>query len=354
MRRVALVALVACGHAGAQSARERVLAKLPADAGTVIAADARVLASPAVRGVIDVLRPRWPASLGCVVDTALASDQVGIAITADGTTIIGAGRASIPCAAVSRIDGDLWVATIGAGTVAGGKIPAVLDDPRFARARGYLVDAPIAATAESALLGAHVLATAQIDPLEAWLAIDAPTASGAALYSGLGNAVARLAREPTTTQLATKLVVSRHDTQVVVRLRDPGDVDLAAAARTVLGWLDAPTAHGDKFACPPVVPPITGCRAATELVVSSLPAVIDRLSGLPLEPIVSSGAVTGLRFLADLPAFGLQRGDQVVAAGGRQVTNRDQLVEALRRDPAHATLTIRRGTTLAVFTLDER
>jgi len=346
------LAVVAACSRGAPSPRERVLARLPA--GTVIAADARALASPVLRRVIDVLRPRWPESLGCVVDTALASDQIGVAITHEGTTIIGIGRASVKCAAVSRIDGELWVATIGAGTIAGGGVASVLDDPRFARARRYLVTAPIAATAESALFGAHGLATAQVDPLEAWLAIDAPAGPGAALEAAAREVVERMKRDPTTAPLAVHLAVERSDTQLVVRLDDPGDADVAAAARTLIGWLDAPALEVDRFACPPLAPPVTGCSGATELVVSSLALAIDRVAGAPVQPVVSSGETTGLRFTADVPALGLRRGDQVVAAGGRLVTNRDQLVEALRSDPAHATLTIRRGTALAVFKLDER
>jgi hypothetical protein len=347
-----VVALVGCHHAE-PTPRERVLAKLPGDAGTVIAADARVLASPTVRRVIDALRSRWPASLGCVIDTALASDQVGVALTTDGTTIIGSGRASVKCAAVSRIDRDLWIATIGAGGIADASTGSILDDARFARARHYLATAPMAATADSALLGARFLATAQADPVEGWLSVDVEHTAGAALEVELRDHVERMSHDVTTAQLAAHLHVSRTDTQIVVRLDDPADADLVGATRTLLAWLEAPATVTERFACPPLAPPITACSAATDLVVSSLATTIDRLAEATFQPIVSSGAITGLRLTADLPTFGLRRGDQVIAEGGRLVTSRDQLVESLRREHGHATMTIRRGATLAVFKLDE-
>src|SRR5262245_21917480 len=58
---VGLLAAAAC-HRPAPTARERVLAGLPAGAIAVAVADGRALSHPRVRGVLDVASARWPVS----------------------------------------------------------------------------------------------------------------------------------------------------------------------------------------------------------------------------------------------------------------------------------------------------
>src|SRR5258705_5564954 len=75
-------------HRSAPTPRERVLAGLPADAVAVVAADGRALSHPRIRGALDVVAARWPASLGCVVDAALASDAVAATVDRAGNAAL--------------------------------------------------------------------------------------------------------------------------------------------------------------------------------------------------------------------------------------------------------------------------
>ncbi|MBA3538322.1 MAG: hypothetical protein H0T79_01715, partial [Deltaproteobacteria bacterium] len=105
-----LVPLVA-GACGSRtiSERERVLAAMPAEASAVFAADGVALGHPRFRPIIDALRPRWPVSMGCVIDAALAADQVAAATTEVGTTIVITGKmlSNARCPALSK-HGALW------------------------------------------------------------------------------------------------------------------------------------------------------------------------------------------------------------------------------------------------------
>jgi acyl-CoA synthetase (AMP-forming)/AMP-acid ligase II len=117
-----LVALGACGTDG-PSARTRVLAKIPAEATTVLAADSRALSHPRTRAVVDALRPEVPAGLECVIDAALIGDQIAAGLTADGDlTIAVATRAPVTCAALSRVEPGLWIATDDIINVAGHRL----------------------------------------------------------------------------------------------------------------------------------------------------------------------------------------------------------------------------------------
>src|SRR5213078_3060316 len=80
---VGLAVAAAC-HRQGPTARERVLAGLPADAVAVVAADGRALSHPRLRAVLDAAAVRWPSSLGCVVDAAVASDAVAATLDRAG------------------------------------------------------------------------------------------------------------------------------------------------------------------------------------------------------------------------------------------------------------------------------
>lgn len=335
------LAVAAC-HRPAPTARERVLAGLPADAIAVAAADGRALSHPRIRGALDAAAARWPAGLGCLVDAAIASDAVGLAVDRAGDVIVIAALPRPPrCPALSQREPGLWIATLGAGP--SGATGSVLDDPRFARARPYLASAPIAA---AAIGDVHVVAAVQPDPLDAWVAIDVPGGADA-IARDAAALIARLAREPATAALAGRLRSSRPGpTQLVVRLTGALDGELAAAVRTVLAWADAPAGAAPAapaFACPTPAPEVT-CTGGTRYRVASLATDLAPIVtiGRPA-PIVVDGSVTGLRLGAAIPGLGLEAGDVVVAIAGRLVTSRTMLADRLAHARVATTLTIRRG-----------
>lgn len=354
---LAVAAAVAACHRPAPTPRERVLAGLPGDAVAVAVADGRALSHPRIRGVLDVAAARWPASLGCVVDAAVASDAIGLAVDrASNITVLAALPRPPRCPALSQRAPGLWIATLGAGPSAGA--PAVLEDPRFVRARPYLETSPVAAV----VLGdVHLLAAAQPDPLDAWVAIDvAPDVPGGAdtLAQAVAEQVARLERDPSTAPVAGKLRTSRSGpTQLVVRLTGPLDADLAAAARTVLGWVDAGggpvSPAGAAFTCPAPSPGIT-CTGGTSYQVASLADDLSSIvtTGHPT-PIVSNGSVAGLRLDAPVRDLGLEAGDVVIAMAGRLVTSRTMLTDRIAHARVETTITIRRGGTEAVLRFAE-
>ena len=349
---VILVASVGC-HRARTTQRDRVLAAISSSVGLVIAAQGSVLASPRVRPIIDVLRPRWPASLGCVIDAALTSDDVALGVAPDGTTLAIATHAPLHCPDLSRLGPDLYVATLGVGHVAeAGK--SVLDDPAFARVRRYLATAPIAASAESALLGARFLATATVDPLEAWVAIDAD-AHGAEVLEGRVTAlVERMRHDPTTAGIAAHITVHRDGSQVIADFRS-ADVDLAPTARTIAAWIAHPpvAAVPADFACPAsAIAPIVACHDATDYTVRSMGAIPELLHDVRLDPVVANGAVTGLRLAGDVAALDLRKGDQVIAVDNRPVTSHDQLFDGMRKEARELKLCIRRGTAVATLRID--
>src|SRR5262249_46759951 len=160
-----------------------------------------------------------------------------------------------------------------------------------------LAAAPIAGVS---LGDVHVVATAQPEPLEAWLAIDVP-GSADAVERAIADQVSRMQREPSTAAVASRLRIARADAaQGVLRLDGPlderSDVDLAVAARTVLAWMEE-RAHPSaaSFACPPPAPGIT-CTNGTSFRVGSLRGDLAAIlgAGRP-SPIVNNGAITGLR-----------------------------------------------------------
>lgn len=345
---VALGLGAAC-HRSAPTPRERVLAGLPAGAVAVAVADGRALSDPGIRGALDAVAERWPASLGCVVDAAAASDAVAAAVDRAGNTALLVALPRPPrCPALSQRAPGLWIATLGAGPAA--QAGSVLDDPRFARARPYLTGAPIAA----AVIGdVHVLAAAQPDPLDAWVAVDVP-GSADAVAGAVAARIAQLAREPGAAALTGKLRIERPGaSQLVVRLTGG---DLAAAVRAGLAWADAdrgPPARS-PFACPAPGPDIT-CTGGTRYRVASLAAgLIPIVTEAAPAPVVVNGSITGLRLAAAVPGLGLEAGDVIVAVAGRLVTSRTMLADRIARARAATTVTVRRGAEEAVLQFAER
>lgn len=345
------LALVASCHRSAPTARDRLLAKIGGDAITVVVADSRAIAHPRVRGVLDVVAVHGPSRMACVLQAAFAADQVALSVDRGANITVLVATPSDPrCAALSQREPGLWIATIGASPTAGKT--SVLDDPRFARARPYLATAPIAA---ASLGEAHLLATAQPDPVEAWLAIDVP-GTAEAVAQAIAEQIARMQREPSTTAVASRLhTAHRGDGQVVVRLEGPVDGDLAVAARTVLAWIEERTRpSAASFTCPPPAPEIT-CSNGTSYRVGSLRAELAQIlaTGRP-SSIVANGAVTGLRLEAPVASLGLDAGDVVIAMGGRLIASRAMLAERIAHAHGATTVTIRRGTTEKMLEFVER
>ncbi len=360
---VAGLGLGGCPRA-APTPRERVLAGLPGDAVAVIAADGRALSHPRIRGALDAVAARWPASLSCAVDAALASDAVAATVDRAGNTALLVALPRPPrCAALSQRAPGLWIATLGAGPSA--QDASVLDDPRFARARPYLTGAPIAAAVTGDV---HVLAAAQPEPFDAWVAIDVQ-GSAEAVAQAVAAQIAQLAREPRTAALAGKLRVERPDaSQLVVHLSGApapstappagdGDGELAVAVRAALAWADAgrdrgPPA-GPPFRCPAPGPDIT-CAGGTRYRVAALADLVPIVAAGRPAPVVVNGSITALRLGAAVPGLGLDAGDEIVAVAGRLVTSRTMIADRIGRARAAITVTVRRGGEEAVLQFAER
>lgn len=328
------------------------LARIPAGVQVVLAADGPALAAPRMRAVIDVLRPRWPARFGCVIDAALAGDHVAVGITAErDMTVVVATRASVTCQGLSKIGDGLWAATLGAGKPA--TTTSVLDDPAHARARAYLASAPIAASI--VLPGANVIATAGTDPLEAWLAIDTLEAASALAEQKLRGVVDRLARTEASAAFAQKIEISHDGSQVIARLTGPIDADLALAVRRALELYGAPAARTvTAFECPPLGPPVVGCAAGTELTVTSLAAALEPLSKAQVTPIIENARVAWLRLDTPVASLGLRSGDFLLAVDGRHLTSAAQLTELLARARGTTSITVQRTSATAALQLTER
>ena len=349
----ALVALVGCGG-NARPARDRVLDKIPAGVTAIIAADARALSHPRFRAVVDVLRTEVPAGLDCVVDAALAAEHVAAGVGPSGeVTIALATRAHVRCSALSRIDDDLWIATLGTGAPAAGA--SVLTGEEHARARPYLRDAPVALFATRNNL--RVLATATPEPLAAWAAFDASdipaaTAFASELRSIVGAAAANEAIAP----LSKAITIERTGSQVVARLGNvPGD--LAVPLRAALDRSRAVTV-ARTFACPAsLTPPVMRCEQRdaehNQLEVYSLASALDDLIAARKEPVIVNGRIEGVRLRDDLTTYGLAIGDLVVAIDGKRLTSAEQLAPALQNVRERTSLLISRAHRFGTIELVE-
>lgn len=347
-----VVVAAACGGDDARAPRERVLARIPAGVMAVVAADGEALAHARTRAVIDVLRPRWPARLGCAIDAALAADHVALGVTpARAAVLVLETRAEVRCAALSRVatagDRATWVATLGSAApveASGPRDPAssaVLGDARFARARPYLLRAPVAVAID--VPGGSAIATATPEPAAAWLAIDMAPMFADAAERHVRGYVERLVGEPQAADLARGIEIQRTGAQIVARLDAlPATADLPAAVRVLLGWHGGPRPRGAgaAFTCPPLAAPIVRCTAGTRFEVSALAAAVAPLIAARTAPVIANGVVAGLRLEASIPTLGLRVGDVVVAAQGQPIATRAQLAEVLggARGVAHLTI----------------
>jgi hypothetical protein len=201
----------------------------------------------------------------------------------------------------------------------------------------------------------RAVAAAQPEPLEAWLAIDAP-GGARAIEQTFAERIARMQRDPSTAPFAAKLRIARAgDAQVVIRLDGPVDGDLAVAARAMLAGLEerAPPAAA-AFACPSPAAADISCTDGTSYRVPSLEALASIVRVGRPAPVVSNGLVAGLRLRAAVADIGLAADDVVLAVGGRLVTSPAMLADRLARARGEISLTIRRGSTEKVLQFTER
>jgi len=316
----------------------------------VLAADGAILAHPRLRAVVDVLRPAWPARLGCAIDAALAADHVALGISASrSATLVIETRAKIECPALTKLASRIYAATLGEAPTAGGAIKSVLEDPRFSRARPYLATAPIALTLE--VPGGSAIATGSVTPLEAWIALDVHPLFADVIEKRVRDYIAGQFSDPATLPFAKRIAVSRTGSQIVATFDGTRvDADLAVATRTLIAASGkvAPRPRA-PYKCPPIAPPLIACRPGNVLAFTALGLAVTPLIDASLSPVVANGVVDGLRLAAPIPALGLLTGDVVVAAQGRKVGHRIALAEILRRAKGSLALTIvRDGTTIQI------
>jgi hypothetical protein len=345
-----MIGAVAC-RGPVPTARDRLLGELRGDAVTVVVADSRAISHSRIRAVLDVVAGQWPASMGCVLEAAYGGEQAALSIDRNrNVTVLVATTADPRCGALSQRAPGLWIATIGAGPAAAA--PPVRDDARFARALPYLRTAPIAAVALG-IGDAHAIATAQPEPFEAWLAIDAP--GGDEIEQAVQTQIDKLRGDPSAAAFAGKLQTSRAGNQVVVRLASAPDLDLVAAARTVISWAEDRTRPDTaRFTCPDPGPD-TNCSNGTTYQLGRLREELMMIIDTgQVTPVVESGVVTGLRLGAPVPHLGLDAGDVVVAVDGRPISSRAMFQRLVPRARGETTVMVRRGTTEQVLHFVER
>jgi hypothetical protein len=299
--------------------RTRVLDALPSATATIVVANGAAVSG----SVLDAVRPFVPAGLACVLDAVPGAEAIGVSVGDSGAVVAIAVHAlPRPCPALSRYEPDLWIATVGDGRPSTSSATGVLASAAWARARPYLLDAPIAVAT------ARLIGTARTEPLELWIAADGdlPPAFGAAWREA-------------------KLDVARHGTQIIARSPDrPAldlqPVDLAALVRASLRVLVEPA-----VVTPPAAFTIRCAASANvvrcgghELVVHSIAAALGELATAAGPPVVANGVVAGIRLEAD--ALGFAAGDIVLAVDARRITSAADL-RALAS--AHA-IAVRRGT----------
>ena len=346
------IALTGCGG-DTPSARARVLDKLPAGVTSIGVADGRALSHARFRPLVDVLRAEVPAGFDCVIDAALAAEQVAAGITASGdVTVALATNAHVKCAALGQTEDGLWIATLGAGAPATGAT-AASEQPR---ARPFLRDAPIAIVTTHR--GLRVLATAQPDPLAAWVAFDAQDVAGATAFaSELGLMTKAASANAALAPVANAITIDRQGSQVVARI-GAVDADLAIALREALARAHVrDTARA--FPCPsPFAPPVLGCEQGeldhNKLEVYSLASALDEILAARKEVVIANGRASGVRLRDDLATYGLQSGDLLVAIDGKRVTAVEQVAPYLQSARARTSLMVGRLQRIGLIELVEQ
>jgi hypothetical protein len=304
----------------------------------------------ALRPALDAARPFVPRTLDCVLDAAMTSEAVAVAVSAKtGATIVVITRAHVArCPALSRIASDVFVATVGAGALAEQPDASALASPRWARAKSYLLRDPIALAAE--VDDARVLAAAQVKPIDAWLAIDA-----ADVKAVERNMRAWIDRQRTTVlrELADGLVVTTQGSQLLVRARKLQVEQVGWLAADLLRNLDTPArATPTTFTCPPTAADIVRCTDDTRIVVRSLDSVLRKLVSVDTQPVVAGADVIGIRLSEDAETL-LRRGDIILGLDGHRITSGAQLYELARHIEGSAMLAIRRDGTDIILELSE-
>ncbi|HEY5946479.1 MAG TPA: hypothetical protein VIV40_13345 [Kofleriaceae bacterium] len=299
--------------------------------------------------MVDSARAFLPNKLDCVVDAALTSEAVALAINPSaGTTIVIVTRAHVAhCPALSRIGSDMFVATIGASSVADKPAASPLGDPRWARARSYLLRDPIAIALDRD--GQRALAVAQPSPLAGWLTIDA---SDVAAAERTVQAWIDRQRSTALAPLVGNLVVQKRGSQLLVRASKLQTEQLTLLAPELLRSFDpSSTAPSVAFACPPTGNGVVRC-AGTSVVVGSLTSTLRKLVAVNTDPVISGGDVVGIRLSED-PEVLLRRGDVVLGLDGQRITSAAQLSELARYVHERTALAVRRDGTDMIIELSE-
>jgi hypothetical protein len=283
--------------------------------------------------LVDSLSPHVPASLACVVEATQTSAAIAIGATADvGATIVLVTRATVAnCPALSRVDDDLYVATIGGGTLATERAHSILGDTTWERARPYLLREPLALAAE--LPTARIIAVAQPEPLDAWLTIDAidPDAIGKRVQ-------AQLAHWPNV--LAAKLRVSRNGTQIAFGAEGLVAEDLVKITSDLLAAAEAP-------------PPARVTDLPQQLETKSVPALLHELGAAKFAPVIEGGEIVGIRLLDAVAP--LRIGDVILGVESHRIVDGAQLRQlapalghrvalAVRRDGIEASVELVEGS----------
>lgn len=345
---VSFLALATCASR-TPAERERAVSKLPAHARLIAAADGPALAP--FRPVIDAARPLVPRTLDCVLDAAMTSEAVAVGVTPGvGATVVIVTRAHVArCTPLSRIADDTFVATVGAGSIADSPAASPLGDARWARAKKYLVDDPIAfALAQEDM---RALAAAQADPLDAWLAIDA------ADVPAVERAIRGWIERQRTTSLqpfVDKLAIETRGNQLLVRSTALDASELASAVAELLRSLDAPAPRpaATPFTCPTLGGDIVRCTDGTRLVVRSLAGALRGLVVGQATPVIAGGDVIGIRLGADARML-LRRGDIILGLDGHRITSAAQLRDLAGHVERQATLAVRRDGIDTILELSE-
>jgi len=332
------------------TARERALEEIPANAQVIASADGPLLATPSFRRLIDASRAKLPGDLGCVVDAALTSEAVAVGFDSRlGTTIVVVTKAFVGnCAAFSKLGADRYVATIGGGSVVSDRKQSVLGDTQWRWARDYLLTNPVAIAAE--LPAKRVLAVAQPDPLDGWVAIDSlePTTIDREL-----NELGARWRSEGKMQLGTKLKTSRSGAQVVVRLDKPDVDDLIALVDDLARNANAPReARLPAFVCPPEGDTVKSCKNGTALVVPSTKRALTAMTDGELEPFVAGGEIVGLRAVHDASLV-VRAGDVILGLDTRRAASAQQLQAMVANAGPNAALAIRRDGVDMTVTVSE-
>jgi hypothetical protein len=343
------VVLAACAGR-TPNERERALERIPAQAQVIVAADGPALSTPSFRRVLDAASPHVPSALTCVLDATTTGSALAVGVHPDaGVTIVLATRTVVTrCPALSKVADNLYIATIGAGALAADRAHSVLDDPTWERARPYLLREPLALAVERPTL--RVIAVAQPEPIDAWLAID--TVEPDALERAVEQQLARW-RGAGASELAGKLAMKRTGTQVTIETARLTEADLVTIVTDTLQALDAhPTARGPSFSCPGQTRGIVSCHDGTQLVVTSIASTLTALGRVDASPVVAGGDVIGIRLLGDPPPV-FRRDDVILAVDAHRITDPRQLVNLAGKLGDEVSIAVRRAGYDAVVQLRE-